>query len=221
MHVNRALMILCAAALAFGLVACDDGDSDEGAGGAGGDGAAGDQSGHDGDGGHGGADHMHDDHGGSGGDHAGHGGDHAGHGGDHAGHGGMHAAGGEPGGGSDRPGDTFVAGLTKPGADGALMFMLMDARPAPPDLGDNTWMLMIADPEGAALAGCSIDVEPFMPQHGHGTNVAASAAEQDEPAGHYEIAPLDFFMPGLWEVTFEATCGDATDAATFGFWVEG
>ena len=113
--------------------------------------------------------------------------------------------------------DEFVVGLEKPGASGRLTFTLMAASPAPPSRGDNTWTLQLAgggDPVGAA----AITVTPFMPDHQHGTpiEVGVTAAAT---AGEYMLAPVNMWMPGLWEITIDAarTAGADGDHAVFRF----
>ncbi|MCA9524974.1 MAG: FixH family protein [Myxococcales bacterium] len=133
--------------------------------------------------------------------------------------GGSDGAGGSGGGTGPLAGDTYVAGLTHMGAAGALEVRLMEATPAPPELGDNTWQVAIVDAAGAPQAGCTVEPSPRMPAHGHGTNTPAVVRELGE--GSYEITPLDLFMPGLWEVPLHLVCGDAEDEVLFAFWIEG
>ncbi|MEZ4465739.1 MAG: FixH family protein [bacterium] len=128
---------------------------------------------------------------------------------------------GADGGGGQAPpaGDTYVAGLARMGAAGTLEARLMEATPAPPELGDNTWIVEIVDAGGAAQAGCAVAPNPRMPAHGHGTNTPAVVTDLGE--GRYEVAPLDLFMPGLWEVPLHLTCGGLEDEVQFAFWIEG
>jgi len=134
------------------------------------------------------------------------------------------ACGGEGGGGfEDEPvdcatetrDDDFVPGMVKPGE--RWSFALVEAAPAPPDQGDNTWRLHIADGE-AGVEGLSLIVTPFMPDHDHGTPIAAVATEQS--GGDYSVAPINLWLPGLWEVTVEASDGEAGDRAVFAFCIE-
>lgn len=130
---------------------------------------------------------------------------------DHGGHGGS-------GGNAPPAGDTYVAGMEKVGAAGALQVRLKEARPGPPEIGDNTWILEVLDMQGESMPGCTVEVDPRMPAHGHGTNKEATITET---AGTYEVTPLDLFMPGLWEVPFTVTCGAVVDDVMFEFWIEG
>jgi len=63
----------------------------------------------------------------------------------------------------------------------------------------------------------SITVSPYMPDHRHGTTAVGVTAAG---AGTYRIYPLNLYMAGYWEITFNLTdtsAGDApvTDSAMF------
>jgi hypothetical protein len=98
-------------------------------------------------------------------------------------------------------------------------FVLANADPAPPAKGMNTWQLTIKDASGALVDEAAITVKPFMPDHGHGTSIAATITPAS--AGTYTVAPVYLFMAGLWQVTFTATKGATTDSAVFSFCIEG
>lgn len=117
--------------------------------------------------------------------------------------------------------DDYVAGLAKVGA-GGLEFVLVESTPAPPSKGNNAWHLRVADDAGAPLPGLTVQVTPFMPDHGHGTPVAVEVTELAEP-GEYQADPVNLWMPGLWEVTIdvEDPAGAVTDSVIFRFCIEG
>jgi hypothetical protein len=72
--------------------------------------------------------------------------------------------------------------------------------------------------DGQPQTNAMIEVTPFMPRHGHGTSVVPVVT----PTGDaFTIAPLYFFMPGLWQVTIKATVGAVTDKAVFTFCIQG
>lgn len=116
--------------------------------------------------------------------------------------------------------EEFVAGMSKSGEAG-YAFTLVDSNPAPPDKGNNTWTLELADPGGAPVDDVTIEVEPFMPDHGHGTTVPAAVTPMGD--GVYELDPVNLFMPGLWEITLRAVDGDDTtlDTVVYKFCVSG
>ena len=99
--------------------------------------------------------------------------------------------------------DTFSAGMMKIGSQGQVTFKLMSSTPAPPSRGDNTWQLDLVDGSGHPIAGAAVTATPFMPDHNHGTSIKAVVTEPS--AGHYSIAPVNLWMPGLWQVTIKAT----------------
>ena len=115
--------------------------------------------------------------------------------------------------------DPFAVGLDKHGEAGALDFKLMQADPAPPARGDNTWQLQIsamsAGNVGATVAGAQLMVTPFMPDHAHGTPI--QVAITDKGSGMYTLSPVNLWMPGLWETTIQATSGSSSDQAVFRF----
>jgi hypothetical protein len=113
--------------------------------------------------------------------------------------------------------DDYAVGLSKTGMSMTATFVSAD--PAPPVKGDNTWVLSFTDSGGAPLDGLAITVTPLMPDHGHGTPVVAVVTPTGE-AGQYSIEPVNLFMEGYWEVTFEITQGDVQDSVVFGFCVE-
>ncbi len=128
-------------------------------------------------------------------------------------------SGGSAGGGNDPcggAGETFTAGIEKPGAQGRLSFELMDSNPAPPQVGDNRWTLSITDAAGTAVEGSTVNVSPWMPAHKHPS--PKQPAVTDEGGGSYVAEPVNFNMPGVWEITIDATpaTGDA-DSAMFAF----
>jgi hypothetical protein len=116
--------------------------------------------------------------------------------------------------------DTYVAGLERQGEDGALTVRLMDALPAPPERGDNEWVLAVYAAD-VPMDGCEIEVDPRMRAHNnHGTPIVAKVSPVPDAAGHYRASPVNMFMPGLWWVTLRLTCGDTVDVVTYRFWIE-
>ncbi len=113
--------------------------------------------------------------------------------------------------------DEFVVGLQKAGMNGTLTFTLLEATPAPPARGDNTWILQLSSASAAApVTGAAMIVTPFMPDHQHGTPTAV-VIEPMPTAGQYKLSPVNMWMPGLWQTTIEAQAGTDTDKAVFAF----
>ena len=75
-----------------------------------------------------------------------------------------------------------------------------------PEVGDHDAELRLVDATSQALAGAEVTVVPFMPAHGHGSNVVQ--ATETEP-GTYLAEQLSLFMPGVWELRIRVVDGDA------------
>ncbi len=113
--------------------------------------------------------------------------------------------------------DDFAAGLTKDGA--AYRVRVEAADPADPVRGDNAWTLMITDLEGSPIEGVVVDAKPWMPDHGHGSAVEEEVIEMG--GGEYQVAPLNLFMAGYWEVHLELSSVDVDmDEVMIGVCVE-
>jgi hypothetical protein len=111
-----------------------------------------------------------------------------------------------------------VDGLEVSGERG-LTLRFESAEPMPPATGDNSWLVAL-EAEGEPLSGVAheLSVTPHMPDHGHGSPVAVEVTEQD--AGVYRVAPINTFMPGYWQITFEVASEELRDAVEFGVCVE-
>lgn len=115
--------------------------------------------------------------------------------------------------------DEFVVGLQKDGDGAKLDYSMMSADPAPPQRGDNTWIIRINDvAAGAPLVGATLDVVPFMPAHGHDSPKTVNITAGSVP-GEYVLSPVNLWMPGVWETTIQATSmdGTMTDTALYTF----
>jgi hypothetical protein len=112
---------------------------------------------------------------------------------------------------------TYQAGMIVASASKALNFVLLQSIPGPPAKGNDTWTLKVTDAAGQPQANLSLSVLPFMPDHGHGTSVSASITNNHD--GTYTVAPLYFFMPGVWRITFSSA--SPADTAVFFFCVPG
>lgn len=115
--------------------------------------------------------------------------------------------------------DTYADGLTKTGQMGKVQVMLANANPAPPDVGENSWVIEVMDADGQPIDGVTVTVSPYMPAHGHGTTPADYTGVTAD-GGLTEVGPFDLFMPGTWETTVKVE-GTVDDVATFTFDLEG
>lgn len=124
--------------------------------------------------------------------------------------------------GSQKPDDAdeYAPGMTKASKSGRFKMRLLHANPAPPELGDNTWKIAIENSDGSSATGATIgSIQPYMPEHGHGTSVQAVVRAGDAP-GTFEIERINLRMPKLWEVRIEVQSGTITDMVVFKFWIE-
>lgn len=117
---------------------------------------------------------------------------------------------------SDPRAETFSAGMSKVGTQGAITFKLVSAQPVTPSRGLNEWQLDLLDGTGTAIAGATVKVTPYMPDHMHDAGVVPEISEPT--AGHYTLKMINLWMPGVWQTTIEATpAGGAKDVAVFSF----
>ncbi len=96
----------------------------------------------------------------------------------------------------------------------------VSVSPAVPDVGDNDWVLALAD-AGGPVSGASPRLIPWMPLHGHGLVPAEYVGVEDAP-GTYVFPTFDLIMPGAWDLTVDlAAPGGDPDPAEFSLCAEG
>lgn len=116
--------------------------------------------------------------------------------------------------------EAYAAGMKEMSQEGAMSITLLDADPAPPSKGDNVWMLKVEDDAGNPVDGATITMDATMPDHGHSSTVVPDVASKG--GGTYELDPINLFMPGVWQVTFDvAPPSGAVQSTTFTFCVQG
>lgn len=113
--------------------------------------------------------------------------------------------------------DDYVDGLQKDTENGSYTVKLT-SDPAPPTKGVNMWMIEVSDAAGP-VTGANITVEPFMPEHGHGSDSVANVSDEDE--GMYHAHPVELQMLGVWDTTITIEKDGVTDTVHFVFDVEG
>jgi hypothetical protein len=115
--------------------------------------------------------------------------------------------------------DTYELGLEKSGEHVTVRFV--DAVPAPPARFDNMWMLEVVDATtNMPLVEVDLEVEPYMPDHMHGTSIACEVTAMPEP-GQVKLEPVNLFMPGMWEVRLNFTLDEGLeDQVVFRFCVD-
>ena len=68
--------------------------------------------------------------------------------------------------------------------------------PSPPTIGKNRVDATLADAAREPLVGAELDVELWMPAHGHGASSTPNAIES--APGQYQIDEIVYEMPGEW-----------------------
>lgn len=93
-----------------------------------------------------------------------------------------------------------------------------EPEPDPPVLGRNALGIRLKDASGTVLTGAEIEVEPWMPSHGHGASVTPVVKELG--SGAYHATELDFAMPGHWEIQIDVAARSVQDSFTLGYEVK-
>ena len=123
----------------------------------------------------------------------------------------------------DPRGEKFMLNMSHKGDSGMLSFVIAKANYNPPAVADNTWTVKILDANGQPVNNATLTFpannhpsDPWMPDHSHGALPAKYTNNMD---GTYSIAPLYFFMGGIWSTYIVAQVGSMTDSTTFMFCV--
>ena len=95
---------------------------------------------------------------------------------------------------------------------------LTSANPAQPATGMNAWTFKVLDASGTPIEAATVKVAPWMPDHGHGPSVAPSITSKD---GVYTATQIDFFMPGVWQLTFGIDVNGKQDQAVLNLCIAG
>ncbi len=117
--------------------------------------------------------------------------------------------------------DSYAAGIVKTSADGKIRVKVTDALPAPPARHSNKWTILFTDGTNKPLGGM-VYVQPFMPDHGHGTT--PPEVGMIDAQGAVVVDKLDFVMPGVWEVRFSdgpVPAAAKDHRAVFAFCIDG
>lgn len=113
------------------------------------------------------------------------------------------------------PYEDIVSGLTKVGDNGVVQVRYVSSVPAPPAEDDNSWRVQLLDASGNPLTAATVTkVQPFMPDHGHGTTVIPTIGDMDGES-MVTVDDIDFRMPGVWTLTFTVETAGQVDTATF------
>jgi hypothetical protein len=114
----------------------------------------------------------------------------------------------------------YAPSMQKTGPKGQITVTLLSSDPGPPIKGVNTWKVLVTESGKTPQAGVTMKVVPFMPDHGHGTNLKPAITPLAD-VGQYQVTPLYLFMAGLWEVTLNVTTTTGSqDAVVFRFCIQ-
>ena len=127
-------------------------------------------------------------------------------------HGDEHGDGDGDGDGDLDP-EPYMDGMNKAGAH---FDVSLTADPAPPAMGESTWTLEI-NHHMAAAEGLSVEVTPFMPAHGHGSD---EVTVSDDGEGVYTATGVNLFMEGVWDTTVKVSSDEHEDEFHFVFEVQ-
>jgi hypothetical protein len=118
--------------------------------------------------------------------------------------------------------EAFTANMARTGS-GTTLFTIVSAQPALPIRGDNTWIIDVAK-SGAPMtaADATFNLTPFMPDHRHGSGIKPVWTPDAAVPGRFSVGPINLWMPGIWELTFDATPTAAPrDSVKFTFCITG
>jgi hypothetical protein len=114
----------------------------------------------------------------------------------------------------------YAPNMVSSSSDGEVKITLVEANPAPPIVPFNSWTIKVADVSGVPLANLGITSPlPYMPYHGHSSSQLPLVSAQGSD-GTYSVTNLDFFMPGVWQTTFNVPHGTG-ETVYFYFCVQG
>lgn len=117
--------------------------------------------------------------------------------------------------------EAYVAGMEKVGTNG-IKVALLESTPTPPSKGNNEWRIQVMDSSDDPLSGLTIDVNPDMPDHGHGPGIFPGITEIDGASGEYMLAPVRLWMPGYWEIDIAVSdSAELSDSVKFKVCIEG
>ena len=137
----------------------------------------------------------------------------------HEHHGHMRNGGGDDA--SREAADTYVAGLEKVSSAGHFTLRLMESEPTVRHTGVYTWQLKVLGADDEPMTGLSIQAEPTMPDHGHGTEPRYTEGTAADADGLYQLKDMNLYMDGLWNVMIRISSEDGfEDEVAFNFILE-
>lgn len=98
-------------------------------------------------------------------------------------------------------------------SDGGTYHLDLTLDPAEPVAGEEVLasLLVMTRADMASLTDATVEIEPWMPMHGHGISDPVAVEELGD--GLYE-GRFVFSMPGSWELRIQIEAEPGTDGAT-------
>lgn len=97
-------------------------------------------------------------------------------------------------------------------SEGGTWTVGMWVFPEPARRGPADVLFAISDQVGAPVDGLTVGTQPWMPAHGHGAATSPVVAGLGE--GRYWAMPINFYMPGRWELR-TTLAGGVTERVVF------
>lgn len=112
--------------------------------------------------------------------------------------------------------DAYVAGVERASADGSFRVKILDAAPAPPAAGDNTWTVQLLGEVSAGAPRVSAARDGRI-----GSAHVPTVTVVDGAPRVFRIGALLLGIPGRWEIALRPSADDPRGdrVATFAFCV--
>jgi hypothetical protein len=105
--------------------------------------------------------------------------------------------------------DVYTAGIEHASSDGSLHVKILDALPAPPSAGDNTWTVRLTDAGGAPLGSATPTVEIVDSARGLSSVRSAVVTPVDAQNGVFRIEKIQLAITGPWDIAVAVGGGKA------------
>ena len=114
---------------------------------------------------------------------------------------------------SERCDFSLMAGSVETSKSG-VSIELVQTEPDPPARFLNDWRIRLDAEALDSTSGADLDVEPFMPAHGHGAGTPVPVHDMEDD-GLYDLQGLNLWMGGHWEVRIGFKVADLSDRVVF------
>jgi hypothetical protein len=79
----------------------------------------------------------------------------------------------------------------------------------------------VRDAQGQPISDATLEAEPFMPEHGHGTFPRVTEGVACGEPGQFTLSDLDLFMAGTWKIELRVSAGELSDTVFYYFTLGG